>query len=71
MGVSPAVAGASRSRQEFAGRMPTPERARRPRYVQGISAFTFRPHPLTSAATPLFILAGAMLRQPLGWQVLT
>ena len=35
MGILPAEAVASRSRQERAGRMPTPQRARRPRYVAG------------------------------------
>jgi len=43
-GVPPAVTGASRSRQECAGRMPTPQRARRPRYVGGFSAITFFSH---------------------------
>jgi hypothetical protein len=35
VGVPPAVSGASRSRQEGAGRMATAQRAGRPRYVRG------------------------------------
>ena len=42
--VPPAGAGASRCRQACAGRMPTPQRARRPRYVGGFSAITFFSH---------------------------
>jgi hypothetical protein len=37
-GIVPAVAGASRSRQR-AGRMPTPQRARRPRYENSSSPY--------------------------------
>jgi hypothetical protein len=54
IGVSPAVARAARSHQDCAGRMPTPQRARRPRYVQGISAFTSCPHFSPRRCEPAF-----------------
>ena len=43
VGVPPAVSGASRSRLEGAGRMPTPQRARRPRYKSRVAVYTESP----------------------------
>ena len=47
-GVSPAGAEASRSRQECAGRMPTPRRARCPRYIKASSLRLCVAHPKRS-----------------------